>query len=193
MSSSKKIILDLCGGTGAWSQFYRESKDYEVIIVDPYGDEQENATLVKEDIRLFVAPQKVHGVVAAPPCTHLSGSGARWWAEKGEEALRDSLSIVDACIRVVYKTDPVWWALENPVGRLTTYLGKPKLIFNPYDYGTPTKKRTCLWGNFTKPIKDPIEPYLGQVVWFMGPSKDRAKKRSITPAGFAYRFFESNR
>ena len=120
-----KIILDLCGGTGAWSKPYADA-GYDVVVVD-----------VDQDVRLFHTTAKVHGILAAPPCTHLAGSGARWWAEKGQGALLDALSIVDACLRIVLLTQPKWWCLENPVGRLVHFIGKPKMYFQPWEYGDP--------------------------------------------------------
>lgn len=176
-----KLILDLCGGTGAWSLPYREA-GYHVMVLD-----------IENDVRLtrkILTP--VHGVLAAPPCTHLSGSGARWWEDKGEEALLEALSIVDACLRAVVIYNPVWWCLENPVGRLVHYLGKPKMYFNPCDYGDPYTKKTCLWGKFNEPEQNPVEPTEGSEMHLLPPSKDRAMLRSITPPGFAKAFFEAN-
>lgn len=148
---------------------------------------------VPVDVRTWEPPKEpVHGVLAAPPCTHLAGSGARWWQEKGESALLEALSIVDACVRIIYAVKPTWWALENPVGRLTRFLGKPRLIFDPWEYGHPTKKRTCLWGDFAVPDRTPVEPTLGQVVWRMPPGPDRWRLRSITPAPVAEAFRRAN-
>jgi hypothetical protein len=186
----KARILDLCGGSGEWSRPYRDA--YEVIVVDPGAGEIEGVCVERVDVRLFVPPSNVHGVLAAPPCTHLAGSGARWWAGKGEAALLDALSIVDACLRIVTLTRPAWWVLENPVGRLSRYLGPARLIFDPWEYGHPTIKRTCLWGDFTTPERTPVEPTAGQVVWRMGPSPDRTRLRSITPAPFATAFAKAN-
>ena len=70
-------------------------------------------------------------ILAAPPCDHLAGSGARWWAEKGEGALLEALAVVDACLRAVAIYRPRVWALENPSGRLSRYLGPPVGTFNP--------------------------------------------------------------
>ena len=135
----------------------------------------------------------VYGILAAPPCAHLAGSGARWWERKGIVALTDALSIVDACLRAVVIYKPHFWALENPVGRLSGYLGRPEMYFNPCDYGDPYTKKTCLWGVFNKPRKAPVEPEKKNRIHYMPPSKDRSKLRSITPAGFAQAFFEANR
>lgn len=177
----ERIILDLCGGTGAWSKPYADA-----------GYDVRNITL-PPDIRLCCPPLTAYGILAAPPCTHLSGSGARWWAEKGERALLDALSLVDACLRFVAICRPAFWALENPVGRLIHYLGKPKMYFDPCDYGDPWTKKTCLWGNFNEPQKNPIRPQKPNPIWNESPSGHRGRKRSITPPGFARAFFEANR
>jgi len=183
MDDIMKTILDLCGGTGAWSKPYKDA-GYFVMKVD---------TLDSFDVRLYKHMDiKVHGILAAPPCTHLAGSGARWWKEKGEEALLESLSIVDACLRAVVIYKPVFWALENPVGRLVHYLGKPEMYFNPCDYGDPYTKKTCLWGNFNHPEKNPVEPTEGSKMHLLPPSEDRWKLRSATPPGFAQAFFKAN-
>ncbi|MCK4817511.1 hypothetical protein KA005_17205, partial [bacterium] len=70
----------------------------------------------------------------------------------------EALSIVDACMRVIKISDPVFWALENPVGRLVHYLGKPKMYFDPCDYGDPYTKKTCLWGKFNEPAINRVDP-----------------------------------
>ncbi len=144
-----------------------------------------------DDARLlFWTPQKVHGILAAPPCTMFASSGARW--SRTREQMIDALSVVDACLRAVVIYQPKWWALENPVGKLTRYLGKPILYFNPCDYGDPYTKRTALWGQFTPPKKNPVKPVEKSPIHYMPPGPERAAKRSITPAGFAQAFFEAN-
>jgi len=177
-----KIILDLCGGTGAWSKPYTDS-GYDVKII----------TLPQYDVRLYKPPKKVYGILVAPPCTHLAISGARWWKRKGKVALFEALALVDACMRIILIAKPKFWALENPIGRLSLYLGKPKLIFNPCDYGNPYTKKTCLWGEFNIPKKNPIQPVNKNFLYYIGPGPDRQKRRSITPPGFAKAFFEANR
>lgn len=176
-------VLSLCDYTGEWSRPYREG-GYDVIQVD-----------IKRglDVRLFEAlPHPVRGVLAAPPCTEFAGSGARWWADKGQGPLLDGLSIVDACMRIIAVHDPVWWVLENPVGRLAKYLGPARHSFQPADYGDPYTKKTCLWGRFVMPTKRPVEAVEGSRMWKLPPSPERAALRSVTPAGFARAFYEAN-
>jgi len=177
-----KIIIDLCGGTGAWSQPYKEA-GYDVRLV----------TLPDNDVRL-IKPERCYGVLAAPVCTHLAGAGARWWKAKGEQALFDALAIADACTRFILFSEPeAFWVAENPVGRLVNYWGKPTMYFNPCDYGDPYTKKTCLWGKFNIPTKNPVEPEKKNRIHYMSPGPERSKLRSITPPGFARAFFEANR
>lgn len=176
-------VLSLCDHSGVWSQPYADA-GYDVRRID---------ILDGQDIRLFEALRyPVRGVLAAPPCTAFASSGARWWAGKGQQALLDGLAVVDACLRVVAIHRPAWWALENPIGRLRRYLGEPRLAFDPCDYGDAWTKRTLLWGDFTPPMKRPVEPVEGSKMHLMSPSPDRAQRRSVTPAGFAQAFFAAN-
>lgn len=185
-----KRILSLCDHSGIWSEPYR-ANGYEVIQVD---------ILHGQDVRLLEYTDDIHGIIAQPPCTHLAGSGARWWKNKGETALLEGLQIVDACLRFVAICRPHFWVLENPVGRLSRYLGKPAMTFQPHDYAgyaddpdaEAYTKRTCLWGQFNKPIEKSVPAALGSFMHLMPPSADRAQKRSLTPQGFARAFHESN-
>lgn len=178
--NNKKIILDLCSGSGAWSKPYKQA-GYNVVCVD-----------LPDDVRLlqFTDADKIHGILAAPPCTCFASSGARW--KRTDKQMLEAISIVDACVRIALVCKPQWWCLENPVGRLVRYLGKPKMYFQPWEYGDPYTKRTCLWGDFTAPQKAPVTPTQGGKIHRMAPSKDRVAKRSITPQGFARAFFQAN-
>lgn len=178
----KKIILDLCAGTGAWSEPYMKA-GYDVHRID---------IETGQDIRLYLAPPGIHGILAAPPCQYLAVSGSRWWKEKGAGALLEALSIVDACLRIIWLAKPNFWALENPVGRLVRYLGKPKMYFDPCDYGDLWTKKTALWGEFNKPKTSPVLALERDRIHRMPPSPERSKRRAITSPGFAQAFFEAN-
>lgn len=182
---SRDVILSLCDLTGVWGGQYADK--YDVILVDlQHGHSDGDVRLLKKLNR------KVHGVIAQPPCTHFAGSGARWWPTKGEKALLDGLQIVDACLRIILVHKPNWWVLENPVGRLRHYLGPPAMTFQPCDFGDPYTKRTCLWGDFTPPQKNPVEPTEGSKMHLIPPGPNRANLRSVTPRGFAEAFRMAN-
>jgi site-specific DNA-cytosine methylase len=81
-------------------------------------------------------------MIAHPPCTHLSVSGARWFKEKKEDgrqlkALEFFLALWNSNIWMV--------CLENPVSLAGTKIGRPTQIIQPYQYGDPQRKTTCLW------------------------------------------------
>ena len=177
-----KVILSLCDYSGVWSQPYVEA-GYTVERIDVKRG---------QDVRLFQYQGKVHGVLAAFPCTEFAVSGARWWKNKGEAALIAALGIADACARIVLFHKPEWWCFENPVGRLKDYYGPPAMYFNPCDYGDPYTKKTGLWGQFTPPVKNPVEPTLGSKMHRLPPSPDRQDLRSETPPGFSKAFFAAN-
>lgn len=177
------VVLSLCDYTGSWSRPYEEA-GYLVIRVDlKHG----------QDVRLMEMPQqRVHGILAAPPCTVFASSGARW--ERSSADMIEGLSVVDACLRLVAICQPTWWALENPIGKLSRYIGKPAMYFNPSDYGDPYTKRTCLWGKFNPPVPNRVTPTEGSRMHLRyGGKSERTKElRSATPEGFARAFFEAN-
>ena len=199
-----RIILDLCGGTGGWSKPYSDA-GYDVRII----------TFPEHDARLWPSkpshfPNRgrfpvqfdsiegwigdVQGILCAPVCTVLSGSGA--CHPRTDADIIEALSLCDACIRICHVIKPVWWALENPVGKLRKWHGPPVMTFNPCDYGDPYKKRTLLWGNFCKALnRNPVKPVIPSPLHqnYGGKSAKTKEVRSKTPPGFAKAFFEANR
>lgn len=189
-----KLILALCELTGNGSRFYREA-GYEVRQYDIQKDPKHDVCLLPH------IEEEVHGILAWPPCTQFAGSGARWWAAKGEQVLKEGLAIVDACLRAVLIYQPKWWALENPVGRLPRFIGPYRMTFQPYEYGGWIEggeesdgytKRTCMWGEFNIPEKRPVPNKHGSKMHLLPPSPERANLRSATPFGFSRAFFEAN-
>lgn len=187
-----RTILSLCDRTGNWPRFYAEA-GYDVRLVDLASTGQ--------DVRLLPLPDgPIHGVLAAPPCTVFANSGNRW--VRTPEEMREGLSVVDACLRIILACRPVWWCLENPVGKLKRYLGEPTMRFDPCDFGDAYRKRTCLWGSFVQPTAlfggaqrvapERVSPQ-GSWVQKLGGKSERTKMlRSATPLGFARAFFAVN-
>jgi hypothetical protein len=170
-------ILDLCGGSGAWSAPY-VAAGYHVDVVD-----------LPRDVRLLQRVKTpVHGILAAPPCTVFSYARNRYVPSDAE--LLAALSVVDACLRVIAAQQPRWWALENPRNKLRRYLGPSRLEFEQWEYGDAGVKATCIWGDFTVPNKRPKAR--------TKPSTWKTKRQNadpadaITPAGFARAFYEVN-
>lgn len=81
-------------------------------------------------------------MIAHPPCTHLAVSGAAWFKEKiadgrQQAALDFVKKLMDAPIPKI--------AVENPVSVISSKIRKPDQIINPFQFGDPTPKKTCLW------------------------------------------------
>lgn len=81
-------------------------------------------------------------IIAFPPCTHLAVSGARWFPEKQKD-FRQQKACVFFMQIALSNADRV--AVENPIGIMSKCFRKPDQIIQPYEYGEPTKKSTCLW------------------------------------------------
>lgn len=194
-----ETIIFLCEQSEETARPWKEA-GFSVICVDLAVDGQDVRLIRATDILSLLKQNglRARGLFAMPPCTHLAGSGARWWEAKGESALLEALSVSDACIRIGEVLRPhglQWFALENPVGRLSQYLGEPAMTFQPNEFGDPYTKRTCLWGwGFSKELpKSWVEAVEGSRMWKMGPSPERARLRSATPPGFSRAFFEANK
>lgn len=121
-------------------------------------------------------------VIAFPPCTHLSSSGARYWAEKRKDGRQQEA--VNFFLQFVGVSK--YWAIENPIGFMSTVFRKPDQIIQPWQFGHGETKSTCLWlGNLPKLAPTNIVEGREQRIWKMPPSKDRAKLRSKTYSGIA--------
>ena len=82
-------------------------------------------------------------LIAHPPCTHLAVSGARWFTE-GRKPL--SLRFEAAAFFMKFaEADIPRIAIENPVCVMSTLYRNPDQIINPWQFGHPEQKKTCLW------------------------------------------------
>lgn len=141
-----------------------------------------------------------HMGIFFPPCTHLSGSGARWcvdhWVTKKSHPAGRYWH--DGAVKRWQRSEAVefvkalWYApiskvaIENPVGRLSTLWMKPTQIIEPWQHGHGEKKATCLWlRNLPKIVPTNIVEGREQAVWKMTPSETRARDRSLTYPGIA--------
>jgi hypothetical protein len=125
---------------------------------------------------------KWDAVIAFPPCTDLCSSGARWFKEKKKDG-RQQASIEFFMMFTRLKCP---WAIENPVGIMSSIYRKPDQIIHPWEYGHGETKKTCLWLNYF-PILIPTNIVPGRVprIHRMAPSSDRSKLRSKTYQGVA--------
>ena len=127
-------------------------------------------------------------ILAFPPCTHLSTSGARWFKEKiadgrQQQGIDFFLAFTDlACGKIM---------IENPIGIMSKRYRKPDQIIQPWMFGHGETKATCLWLKGLDKL-EPTEIVAGREprVHFVGPGANRSRIRSKTYEGVAHAMAE---
>jgi hypothetical protein len=81
-------------------------------------------------------------MIAHPPCTYLSYAATSVWNDNGRvwkrlDALKFFAELWDAPIDKI--------CIENPMGCASPTIAKYSQIIQPYYFGDPESKRTCLW------------------------------------------------
>lgn len=204
--NSKKIILDLCGGSGAWAKPYKDA-GYDVrLLTLPNYDITRHFCLLDGRIifpeengnDMYIEMKNIYGILAAPPCTEFSK--AKTTAPRD---FNKGMETIEACIFIIWsiqkETKLAFWALENPEGLLRRFLGNPPYHFRQWWFGDCDRnKPTDLWGRFNQPKRKHIEKpsyvqkssHNKNADWY---SNSSAAVRAITPEGFAQAFYQANK
>lgn len=173
-------VLVACEFSGIVRDAFRE-RDIESFSCDIRDclDSEYSKFHIKEDVR-EVINDNWDLVIAHPPCTHLSVSGARWFKDKEKEQ-KEAIEFFMMFTRL-----KVRYCIENPVSIMSTIFRKPNQIIQPWQFGHGETKKTCLWLNGL-PLLQPTKIVEGREarIHLMAPSKDRGEKRSITYEGIA--------
>ena len=88
-------------------------------------------------------------IIAHPPCTYLTVSGNAWFNVEryGKKAEKRWQNRVEGAVFfmkfVASNCDHI--AIENPVGIMGTVYRKADQIIQPFQFGHPYAKSTCLW------------------------------------------------
>lgn len=142
-------------------------------------------------------------IIAFPPCTYLTVTGNRWfnterYREKAIQRIKDRENAIKFFM-LFANADCQKIAIENPVGVMSSIWRKPDQIIQPYQYGHPQSKKTCLWLKGlplltpTNTVKEENRivfnsgksmPKWYAEAWHL-PQKERAKLRSKTFQGIA--------
>jgi hypothetical protein len=98
---------------------------------------------IQDDVLLHIDTGEWDMMIAFPPCTYLCSSGLHWNKrvpgrdKLTHEAMMFVFALLDAPIEKI--------ALENPIGCISSNYRKPDQIIQPYMFGHPESKATCLW------------------------------------------------
>lgn len=131
-------------------------------------------------------------IIAHPPCTYLSNAGARFLYPKGvlnEERLRKGIMAKDFFMAFYYANcEKV--AIENPVPSSVYMMPKYSQSIQPYQFGHPFKKKTCLWLKglpSLTPTSIVETPQSTKIAgnWFNKGGNDRQRNRAKTFPGIA--------
>jgi hypothetical protein len=133
-------------------------------------------------------------LIGHPPCTYISNAGARFLYPQGvlnEKRLRQGIEATHFFLRILY-ADCDHIAVENPIPSSVYCLPPYTQVIQPYNFGHPLKKKTCLWLKglpelqHTKEI--PPEDCQSTKIagnWFNHGGKDRQRNRAKTFPGIA--------
>ena len=118
-----------------------------------------------------------------PPCTHLAVSGARHFeAKRADGRQQEAVEFFLAIARLKIPR----MAIENPVCIMSSIWRKPDQVVQPFQFGDPYMKTTCLWlKGLPHLVPTNIVEGREQKCWKEPPGPDRWKNRSRTYQGIA--------
>jgi hypothetical protein len=123
-------------------------------------------------------------MIAFPPCTHLTRAASRYW----HDPTWRTAQLVDGTFALALWSAPIEKiAIENPPGRLPEFIGRFNQTIQPWHFGHPYTKLTCLWLQNLPPLMDTCHSQ-GRMSWVKKNdprSKQRPLRRSLTFAGVA--------
>ena len=122
-------------------------------------------------------------IIAFPPCTHLSSSGAKWFEQKRQDG-RQQEGINFFMRFAAHPCERI--AIENPIGIMSSVWRKPDQVIQPWQFGHGETKATCLWLKGL-PKLEPTDVVEGREprMHRLPPTPDRAQLRSKTYPGIA--------
>ena len=190
MRTMTKKLLVACEYSGVVREAFAK-RGHDAWSCDLLPTDQPSDKHIQGDCLEAIANEKWDMIIAHPPCTHLSLSGAKYWAEKRADG-RQQAAI--KFVEDIWDADCPRICIENPVGALTKHskLGKATQYIQPYEFGHAEQKRTGLWlkglpklkGTKFIDVKGLPNKERHRLHW-LPPSKDRWKIRSTTFEGIA--------
>ncbi len=143
-------VVDLFSGLGGFSQaFVDRGHTVERYDNDPKFKEIPHTMTIDVLDMTPIDLEHADIILASPPCTCFSFAAQSKYYPKRRDphaAVREAVHLVKHAISIIKHAHPEYWILENPVGRLRGYIGKPSITTAWCAWGTNYKKPTYLWG-----------------------------------------------
>ena len=151
-------IQDCSGGHPEW-----HIKDDVLKILNPFEFMPPDEFYFTYGIPFVTQDGKYHEIrgkwdliIAHPPCTYMSKAGARWMYPSANnldnERLKLAIAAKDFFMKIL-NADCYRIAVENPVPLKIVGLPIPTQKIQPYQFGHPYSKCTCLWLKKLEPLK----------------------------------------
>ena len=142
--------IDLFSGLGGFSEAFVRNGCH-VLRVDNNEAFKDILFTVITDVLTLTADNLKDAdiILASPPCTCFSfaAQGKYWPRMKDRHPDVDKMvHLMRHTIKIIKEAKPKYWILENPVGRLRDFIGKPAAKTAWCAWGTVYKKPTYLWG-----------------------------------------------
>src|SRR5690606_13522921 len=183
-------VLVACEFSGVVSQAFRD-KGHDAISADFLENELTGGRFHYQGDVLDILDDDWDLLIAHPPCTYLCNSGVRWlWNKDGEknEERWSELAEARAFFMRLWTSKIPKKCIENPIPHKYAELPKYSQIIQPWMFGHPESKATCLWLEGL-PLLQPTEivpkEKVHQRIWKLPPGPDRWKERSRTYEGIA--------
>lgn len=142
-------------------------------------------------------------LIAHPPCTYLAVTQSRWMYHPEDKNLpiqekrphplhpnrkqyqNEALEFVKLLLEAPIEKI----ALENPISVISSKIRKPDQIINPYQFGHPEQKKTCLWLKNLPKLKETNNVYDHMMtlpnkermrIWWLGSNKGKERSKFYT-------------
>jgi len=184
-------VLVACETSGAVRNAFRD-RGHDAWSCDLLPSDDLSDYHIQGDALEVIPSRAWDLMIAHPPCTYLCNSGVGWLRKeagrptKMRHASKFFYALWNASIPRVVCENPI----PHRYGRLPRYTQ----IIQPYQFGHPERKATCLWVRGVEPLQgtkdvkremEKLPKHLSQRLHYASPSPDRWKIRSKTYTGIA--------
>lgn len=144
----KKLnVLIACEFSGAVRREFRKL-GHNAWSCDIESAEDDSPYHYKGDVLQFLSAQPWDLLIAHPPCTYLTLAGNRWFKPEYKDKYPTRQQDRDDAVEffmTLMNADIPHIAVENPIGIMSSVYRKPNQIVQPWMFGDPFQKSTCLW------------------------------------------------
>ena len=143
----KLNVLIACEFSGAIRNEFRKL-GHNAYSCDIVPSEDNSPYHYQCDVRNVINAYEWDLMIAHPPCTYLTLAGNRWfkpeYKDKYPTREQDRAEAIEFFQTLINANIP-HIAVENPIGIMSSVYRKPDQIIQPWQFGDPFQKSTCLW------------------------------------------------